>query len=195
MPLMSTKFQDFRILPFTDSPLDPILNEIDRLYGFGFFFAAISISLSLPDICSSLEISMDDTQGRFKTERRYIPWCETYLQHRFSTFNAVDCWALRGGVLHNGKLHGHPKAKYTRVIFLPPQSSFGHEISMANNGGSDDSALILDTKAFCHAMTAAVQEWYSAKKGELVVQENLLGLVRTRQQGLAPHIVGLPVIA
>ena len=98
--------------------------------------------------------------------------------------------------MHNGKLHGHPKAtKYTRVMFLPPNSGFGHEMVTANNGGSDESALTLDVKAFCHAMLAAVQDWYAAKKGDPIVQSSIGGLVRLRPEGMPPHIMGTPVIA
>ncbi|MBH9537915.1 hypothetical protein [Novosphingopyxis sp. YJ-S2-01] len=192
-PPPGATFQDFQVLKFTDSALDPIINEIDRLFGFKFYYAALALSLSLPDICSSLELSAAKKNSPIGP--RYKRWCEIYLQPKFSTFDPVDCWALRGSVLHNGKLHGNREAKYDRIIFTLPSPALIHELVCQGNGGSDETALQLDIKTFLHQMVAAVQEWFSKKKNSAEVSVNLKGLVRYRTDGLAPHCVGIPVIA
>jgi hypothetical protein len=186
--------QTFPVLSFTGSELDPILNDIDRLFGVGFYYASIALSLSIPDICSSLETRPDDELRR-KVEKRYKAWCETYLQHRFSTFTAKDCWALRGGVLHNGKLHGHTQLGYERVLFMPPHAGVCHEMVAKNNRAGPEHTLTLDLGRFLHHMVEAAKDWHAAKGNDPIVQENIGGLVRTRPEGYPGSVAGLPVIA
>lgn len=189
------KFQDFTVLPFTASPLDAILNEIDRLFGFGFYYSAMTLSLTLPDVCSSLEIPITDFHERSrKISKRYIAWCKLYVEPNFGLFTAEDCWALRSGIVHNSLSFGHPSSRYDRVIFQPPQGFIVHEILNEGNGGSSEKSLTLNLERFCHLMIAAVQVWYGAKGTDAIVQLNLPDLVRSRPEGIAPHIVGSLVI-
>lgn len=191
---METFADQFEILPITGSPLDPILSDIDRLFRLGFYYAAIHISLSIPDICSSLETRVDDELRR-KVERRYKAWCEKYLQHKFQVFTSTDCWALRGGVIHNGKLHGHTQLAYDRVIFQPPSELTILEMVSENNGGFEDKALLLNIQNFLSIMITAARDWYSVNQEHPIVLENIDGLVRTRPDGIEPHYVGSPIIA
>lgn len=186
--------QQFKMLAFTASELDPILNDIDRLFGVGFYYAAIHIALSVPDICSSLELGPDE-RGRFRIEGRYVAWCQTYLQPKFGIFTSEDCWALRGGVVHNGMLFGHPKAQYDRVVFQPPGLGDAHEVISDNNGGSQQIVLLLNVHRFCHLMIAAAQEWHANKGSDPTVRDNMRGLVRTRPEGFPPHFSGFSIIA
>jgi hypothetical protein len=185
---------DFKILPYTNSELDPILNDIDRLFGFGFYYAAIVLSLTVPDICSSLETRVDD-EARRHIETRYKQWCEKYLQPKFSVFTAKDCWALRGGVLHNGKLHGHTKLAYDRVIFSPPFGPMIHECVAKDNRAGPDHTLTLNVHRFLFNMVEAAKAWHRENGDNPIVQENIGGLVRTRMDGYPGTIKGAPVIA
>lgn len=174
-----------------------VLNDIAKALDAGLHYLALSVALSLPDICSSAEEDRKPGDKIWKgTQARYVEWCEQYLIPQFSVFTAVDCWALRGGVIHNGKLHGHPKEQYDRVVFMLPDARvYMHECISRNNGGVTESALQLDLKTFCNHMVSAVGRWLDAKQGEPVVRDNLSNLVRLRPGGIAPHFVGMAVIA
>lgn len=78
------------------SELDYILSEIEKALKAGLSYAAVSVALSIPDVCSALET--DVGHSRFKdVGKRYRAWCQKYLEPRFERLKAMDCWALRGG--------------------------------------------------------------------------------------------------
>lgn len=176
------------------SPLQTILNDVENAFNAKLVYVAIQLSLLLPDICSSLE-TKSDSRERFKIEERYIRWCKKYFEPKFKMFTANDCWALRGGVVHNGMLFGHPKSRYDRVLFGLPSRTLIHEGIFENNGGIQEKALMLDSKVFCEKMILAAHEWIAAEAENEIVLKNLPNLVRLRQEGLSPHVVGIAVIA
>lgn len=159
-------------------------------------YAAVSIALSLPDICSALETEFG--HSRFgKIERRYKAWCQQYLEPKFGSLNADDCWTLRGGIVHNAMLSKHPKNKRGRLLLMPPnaQQLIIHETVVQNCGDPPQSGLQIYVPHFCEMMMEAAAEWYEATADNPVVQENLPDLVRYRPEGMAPFTVGLPVIS
>ncbi|WP_269514448.1 hypothetical protein [Brevundimonas subvibrioides] len=177
------------------SPLEVVLDEIFKCIAAGLVYPALHLALSVPDVCSSLETAHDE-DARFRIQRRYVAWCETYLSQEFLVFTASDCWALRGGVLHNGMFASHPGSQYDRILFtLPNPRMTLHENISRNNGGIIESALQLDAKLFCEAMATAARRWYLLKKDDPKVVQNLPNLVRVRPNGVSPHIVGVPLIA
>lgn len=154
------------------------------------------MTLSLPDICSALETEEKD-QARYRIEKRYKAWFEKYAAPKFGTFDANDCWALRGGVVHNAILSKHPKNVRGRLLLMPPNSSgmVVDEMVVQDTGEPPQDALQIFIPAFCDRVAAAVREWWEANKNNPIVQKNLPDLVRFRPQGLAPFMVGFPVIA
>ena len=178
------------------SPLHYILKEIQSALEAELYYAAVSISLSLPDICSALEIQYG--HSRFsKVERRYTAWCNQYLESKFSSLKAADIWALRGGLIHNAMLSKHPKNERGRILLMPPnpQQIVIHEMEVCDGAPEGEHGVQVYLPFFCENMIAAVTEWWEAKRQDPLVQRNLPDLVRYRPDGLAPFMVGLPVIA
>jgi hypothetical protein len=58
-----------------------------------------------------------------------------------------------------------------------------------------NDALNLDAEHFCRDIIQSARNWFAAHQHDLHVQANLPNLVQLRPTGLAPYIVGLPVIA
>ena len=54
--------------------------------------------------------------------------------------------------------------------------------------------LNLDAVTWCHDVMASVRSWFSANSGNTNVSANIGNLVQYREHGLAPFIVGLPMI-
>ncbi len=152
-----------------------------------------AIALQIPDVCSSLETTSEET-ARFRIERRYVGWCEKYLEKHFYYLTPADIWALRGGVLHNGMISGHPKQKYTKVYFTLPVESgnIAHENISENK---NDIMLGLDLTIFCKIIIEAARAWAKETSANEVVLNNYPHLVRLRPDGMEGILLGLPVIA
>jgi hypothetical protein len=112
--------------------------------------------------------------------------------------------------LHQGHFR-HPKAKYDRIIFTLPNSSFvAHDVIVTiapdvkigglprgEITGRDKTGqiLYLDVAKFCRQIIEAAKLWATAKKDDANVQLNMENLVRSRPEGLPPFITGVPLIA
>lgn len=179
------------------SPLNFILREMVQVHKAGLYYAAITIALTLPDICSKATFEPSDDNYWRGVQARYEAWCERYLSTRLQSLTAQDIWALRGGVLHQGQTFGHPKSRFERVVFILPdkgnnQFTFG---SLSVGGEEVKPVSAISTVTFCTAFLEAANEFLAATKDNEIVQKNLEGLIRFRPQGYERYIVGKPVIA
>lgn len=178
------------------SPLGFILDEILGCLNAGFHYAPVSVTLSLPDICSALEV--EPGQDRFgKVGERYRRWCEVYAEPKFSSVKAIDLWCLRGGIHHNAMLSGHPSNKRGRLLLMPAnsQSTGPNELEVSNCGTPPQDGLQIFIPYFCHQMIEAATDWWGQNHDDGIVRQNLPNLVQYRPRGLAPFMVGAPVLA
>ena len=164
--------------------MEQILNEIQMALSARLYFVALAMTLTLPDICSGLESPDGETSGP-----RYKAWYTTNLSAQFPWLTDVDCYSLRCGVVHQGRF-GNPRMQYGRVIFTLPD---GRGNTFTNCILND--AYTTDAVGFCRAMVDAVRRWFAAAQTNPIVQGNLPRLVQIRPQGMAPYIVGAPIIA
>jgi hypothetical protein len=164
--------------------MEIILLEIQSALNARLFYIALSISLTLPDICSALESS-----DGAATKERYELWCVRNFTHKFSKFTEKDCYRLRCGLVHQGRF-GHPNMQYSRVVFTLPN---GSGITFTDCISND--VYITDAEHFCREMINSCRNWYETNKSNPIVNVNLDRLVQFRPMGLHPHFVGSPVIS
>ncbi|MDP2694408.1 MAG: hypothetical protein Q8O58_06035 [Gallionella sp.] len=164
--------------------MEIILNEIDRALDAGLYYLAIAMALTIPDICAALESQNGETSGP-----KYKAWYTANLGAQYPNVTDADCWSLRCGVLHQGRC-GHQNMQYGRILFTIPNA----QNNVFHNNIIND-ALNLDAVRFCHDVVACARLWYARKQNDPVVQSNLPNLVQLRPQGLAPYMVGMPLIA
>jgi len=164
--------------------MQAITDEIEHALAAGLYYPAIVIALSLPDICSALESADGETSGA-----KYKAWYDAWMAASYPTITSVDLYSLRCGVVHQGRL-GHALMHYERVLFTVPNQ----QRNVFHNNVIGD-ALNLDATIFCRDMIRAVLNWYATKKNDPNVQANLPRLVQFRPGGLAPYMVGMPLIA
>jgi hypothetical protein len=177
------------------SPLNFLLKEMCDVHNAGHFYAAIALSLMLPDICSKLTFEPSEDAYWSKTHKRYQDWCSKYLTKHLQILTAEDVWALRGGVIHQGQSFGHPNARFQRVVFILPDGR-GNKFSITSHRAENSKPVkSISTEIFCKAFLDAVNEFIEATKENAVVQKNIVGLVRLRPNGYEDHIVGIPCIA
>jgi hypothetical protein len=164
--------------------METILREIDRALDAGLYYLAIAMALTVPDVCAALESPDGETSGP-----KYKAWYNANLASRYPNITDADCWSLRCGVLHQGRC-GHPNMQYGRILFTIPN----RQNNVFHNNIIND-ALNLDAVLFCRDVVTCARLWFDAKWNEPVVQNNLPNLVQLRPQGLAPYMVGTPLIA
>ncbi len=164
--------------------MEMILQEIERALNARLFYMAIVLSLMVPDICAGLE--SDD--GRTSPDQ-YRDWYTRNLADKYRFLTAEDCYSLRCGVIHQGRF-GHGGNTFARVIWTIPNE---RNIVLHRNIMND--AFNLDAVRFCRDVVNAARTCFRAAQDTANVHTNLPRLVTFHPTGLAPYIVGLPVIA
>ncbi len=164
--------------------MNTILVEIDHALNAGLYYLAVMMAVALPDICAALESRNGET-----TKSRYKDWYDANLLTKYPNFTADDCYSLRCGVIHQGRL-GHSGMQYSRVLFTIPNA----QQNVFHNNIIYD-ALNLDAVIFCRDVMDSVREWFVEGQNNPQVQANLAHLVQLRPQGLSPYMVGMPLIA
>lgn len=164
--------------------MEIILREIDRALDAKLYYLAIAMTLTVPDICAALESPDGETSGP-----KYKAWYNVNLAIKYPNITDADCWSLRCGVLHQGRC-GHAKMQYGRILFTLPN----RQNNVFHNNIIND-ALNLDALLFCRDVISCARLWFDGKQNDPIVQNNLPNLVQLRPQGLAPYMVGMPLIA
>lgn len=162
--------------------MKPLTDEIMNCLRKQLWYAAVVLTLILPDVCAALE----SPDGR-TSKNRYKAWYETWLRHKYDMVRAEDLYLLRCGVAHQGKLR-HPAMQYERIFFTLRSRSgfFAHKNRV-------DKALNLDLVMFCKDVIDSVEAWYSNKQNDLNVRMNLSHLVQYYPNGLLDFL-NLPAV-
>jgi hypothetical protein len=167
--------------------MDLIIKEIENAIKNGFYYISISTCLTLPSICMCLESDSGDTKGKDRT--LYIEWFDLYFKKKYQMLTGNDLYILRNGVIHNGRF-GHDNMSFSRILFtIPtPDKNYFHKNIL-------NDALNVDAITFCNDIVCSVREWESKNIENANVKRNLPRLVEFRPNGLAPYMVGVPLIS
>jgi hypothetical protein len=168
------------IMQSIQSPLDVILNEIDRALEQKFYYLAVSTVLTLPDLCVSL------LSGR-SSGPLYKNWCKENLGPEFDYLTGDDLYSFRCGVIHNGRF-GDLKHSVGRVLFVFPFRGNQFVNCMI------DDAYFYSVEDFCRNFISYVRKWYDQHKDNPELQANLNRMVQYRPEGLAPYSIGAPLL-
>lgn len=90
-------------------------------------------------------------------------------------------------MLHQGRT-SHPRGRYSRILFV----ELGAGMVLHNNVLND--ALNIDVQIFVNDILKVVEKWLPNAEGTPAYQRNYPLFVRRYPNGLAPYIVGVPVI-
>jgi hypothetical protein len=145
------------------------------------WYAALAMSLTLPDICSKLE-----TPSAAGSQKRYSDWFDQYLAGRYQSrigprrelhtfLSGADCYALRCSYLHEGT--GNTEGQRARQAldhfhFVAPRNGWTIHLNQR------DSVLQLQVDIFCRDVCDAVLQWENemvSKRRDVVdAKESLL---------------------
>jgi hypothetical protein len=146
------------------------------------YYSALFLTLVLPSICGALE-----SENGQDTREKYIGWYDKYITN--SKLNGEDCYQLRCSLHHQGLTTNH-KSSFSRVIFTIPnsRSTIVHENIMGD-------VLNLYIPLFCQNILKAVDTWLEDMKDNQNYKRNMQMTIKTYANGLAPYIVGIPLIS
>lgn len=164
------------------SPLTRIADEAYRAFNAGYYYLAIAVILTLPDICAALQ-----SPGGDSSSKKYQNWVADWFLQSYPMLKPEDIWALRNGVLHNAKF-GHEKLQYSKIMFSLPNS----DRARADRNKVHD-ALNLDAFEFCGNMVRAVERWQKTYEETLEYKTNVQHLFQYRTF-LIMGTIPIPVI-
>jgi hypothetical protein len=152
----------------------------------GLFLVALPMALVIPDICGALE-----APDGIATGQRAAQWFDTNVGAAYRSggdpiLTGEDCYRLRCSFVHQGRAR-HPKMPYERVMFAVPPSPVLHCCI-------SEGMLILDSGAFVADMVRGARRWYAAAQSNPQVLENMRQFLAFYPGGLAPHVIGLPLV-
>jgi hypothetical protein len=127
--------------------------EAGRCKKSGCYWSLLHLLMSIPDICSALEVEVRADKGR-NIEERYQNWCWKYLTT--VELDGREWWDARNTLLQQGLTLPRESARYQGFIFSPPGGP-GHKLV-----DPDSNKLVLDVWSLAHEMFAAMERWFDA---------------------------------
>jgi hypothetical protein len=91
-------------------PLEFIFSQIGIALDKELFYLALLTTLTIPDVCAGLE-----SESSWTKPEKYICWYDQYVCPNYRHLTGEDCYRLRCGVAHQGKMD-HPKFQYDRTL-------------------------------------------------------------------------------
>jgi len=164
--------------------LRDFLNQIKQALNGNLYYVALWGCLTIPDICGAI----DSSNGR-ATPQKYATWYNKWVASHCPYLNGQNCYLFRCSMLHQGSA-SNLRGGYSRILFIEP----GATTSILHCNVMDN-ALNIDVRIFCNAMIAGALRWLNSVGGTPRFTRNYGRFVRRYPSGLAPYIVGIPVIA
>lgn len=141
--------------------------EIRQALESGLYNCALTMALTLPDICGKVEFSTERDSARYKK------WFEKYAKEYFTNstivlpeeyvttyqwLNADECYALRCAVLHAGNYKTQAKSKLSKVTLHAHKrgnENYSHMIR-------DSRFADLDVISLCKTLCNSVETYYNS---------------------------------
>lgn len=127
--------------------------EAGRCKKSGCYWSLLHLLISLPDLCSALEVEVRADKDKNIGER-YRNWCWKYIAT--AEFDAMDWWDARNTVLYQSLTAPRESRRYQGFIFSPPGGP-GHKLVDAGS-----TSLRLDVWSLSNEMLVAMERWFDA---------------------------------
>jgi hypothetical protein len=175
----------WKLLPGpTLHPVEALLQEIEKAIEADLNYLALLLTLTLPDICAALESA--DARS---TKILYKKW---YKQNIFAVIGGMspdEAYELRCTVVHQSTGLASSARTYSRVVFTMRKGQYRIDSMVLQD------ALTFDLELFCRRWIKATRDWVDSTRTDPIVLANLPNLLQVRPFGLAPYVVGMPIIA
>jgi hypothetical protein len=145
--------------------MEGLISAIKQAINCENWFAALFISLTLPDICGAIE------NPKMENGKRYQSWFNKYFpQKNKNFFTAKDCWLLRNACLHAGS-NKDARMAFEKVHFTVPGGP-----TVSNN--VFNNVLQLQIDIFCNDLCDAVTNWLNDMKNNNEVMGRVSKLMK-----------------
>ncbi len=178
--------------------MEMLLREIETCLAHGQKFAAITLSLLVPEICANLSRVSSRESGESK--KKYIKWFDQYAKSNFNLLDGTMCYQLRCGLVHAGAIEDRAGASKKTMFLNSPKIRIrdamvkiylpGTSLSFKNT----PTAYAIDLQNFCEAMVKSAKKWLAENVSDETVQTNIPKLLQLRPNGMPPYIIGAEVI-
>lgn len=163
-----------------------LINQIRKGLDNDMYYLSLYVSLTLPDICGAIESNNGEASGE-----KYKKWFNEYVGNNYiNFFDGDDCYYFRCSLLHQGSSQ-HGKSKYERVIFIEPTKLNGNVFHM----NILEDVINIDVRIFCEDIINGVEVWLAKNENLDNFKKNNNKYMKRHPNGLAPYIVGIPVIS
>jgi hypothetical protein len=165
-----------------DETMDSFLGSVESALADGNWYAALAVSLILPDICGKLQYPAS------RSAQRYTRWFDGFVRAKYTRrsgppggeehvfLTGADCYALRCAYLHEGKAditEQRIRAALERFEFAAPRDRWLVHLNQVNQ------RLQLQVDVFSRDMCDGVREWLQKVPGQdQIVAERLRGLLQ-----------------
>ena len=142
------------------------------------WYAALFISMTLPDICCALEFG--STSGD-----KYANWFDANLPDYKPFVSGKDCYALRCSLLHQGMAeisHQNQKELLDHILFMTSNAHL-NVFKDAIIDGVKEAFLQVSVAAFCEDLCVAAEKWLDVHAGDQAVQARLDDVLEIRPSG------------
>ena|GEM_PF-2515864 len=170
--------------------LTPLFDEIENALNANLYLSALFMTLTIPDICSSLEVNNPDQN----VGARYKQWCHDNLDlSKFSLISIDDIYYMRCKALHNGQAQDIQKSSISQYVLVCENNC----ITMVNCSIklNNHSVYVYSAKEFCLEIIKSGRKWSEKNRNDPVISVRMEKLLRYHMNGLSPLISGVPVIA
>lgn len=152
------------------------------------WYSALTLALTLPDICGKLE------NPNQSSSKRYVNWFDTYLKKKYSIdawgeehifISGKDAYALRCSYLHGGEgeiSSQRIKTLLEEFVFLAPKFVNGEYTGSHCN--QFNNILQLRVDLFCLDICNAVEEWVSNNCEKQRIQKIAHNMLEIHENGL-----------
>ncbi len=161
--------------------MQKIIDSIEKNLHDKNWYAALILSLILPDICAKIE-------GNYtNSSKRYPEWFNKYLKGKYNGFlSGKDCYALRCSLIHEGSSNTENQSSkdiIDRIYFV----SEGSHCNLIKDGHFDDptingkTLLELSVKQFCQDLLDAANDWLN----DQTINKDYTNLLEIHENGLS----------
>ncbi len=163
--------------------MENLLLSIEKSLESNNWYAALILSLTLPDICGALE-------GKPQGRKRCSDWFKQYLDKEYGGFlSGDDCYALRCSYLHEGtdSIEHQPAREVLDKFFFLHRGSHRNKFSQSFVGDlryDNKEILFLSVEIFSLDIVKAVRVWMKDNEANTKVRDNLKKMLEIHKNGV-----------
>jgi len=162
----------------------------------GNLYAALTLALTIPDVCGSLE-----EPGPGKSQARYTRWCKQWIEPKYSTktldpmtgrphvwITDEQIYQLRCSLIHSGsdEIEKARRTGVDRFFFFDQTRPSGiQKFANCKFNGVDVNIICLSAADFCEKLFEAAEEWDASVVGNEAVQVEKEKLLFVHSKGAA----------